>query len=442
MTLRRLATLAQGQREVLTTGLLSLLLRIAGLLCTFGLGVLLARVLGPSGYGVYGLVVSVAALGSATSLFGTPQLAVRELSVRSARGDWAGVKGLIKRFGMVTSGSALLLGLTALAIAFGLSMNHGAPPLLVLLGALLTLATTATIVASAELRGLGAMLKGQFMDTAGRPAAAFLIFLATFISGVPLTSAGALWVQVAIAALAAAISVIWVRNSIPPEARSIPPSSQLPWIGAAVPLWMVDVLRQVDGTYGMVLVSWFASAAELGIYRVAIACIAVVAMPVSILHVIQAPTVSKLYRAGSREELQQLLSLTSAWMVVMVAPITLAAWLIGRPALVLVFGNAYEGAWIPLFALCTSQLIFGFFGMGPIMLAMCHGERQLIRIYLLSVGLAAMAAVPLVIALGATGAAIAFVISNGLIGLLSWRYGKQNLGVDCTFLPLLRRQAF
>jgi O-antigen/teichoic acid export membrane protein len=72
------------------------------------------------------------------------------------------------------------------------------------------------------------------------------------------------------------------------------------------------------------------------------------------------------------------------------------------------------------------------------MLAMCDGERQLIKIYMVSVGLAAGAAVPLVITFGATGAAVAFLISNGLVGLLSWRDGKVRLGVDSTFLPLLR----
>jgi O-antigen/teichoic acid export membrane protein len=437
--LRKLATLVKGQRESALTGLSSLLLRIAGLMCTFGMGVVLARALGPAGYGIYGLVVSVAALGTAIALLGTPQLAVRELSVRSARGDWGGVKGMIRRFGVATLGLALALGIMALAIAVAVPTSWGAMPLLFFLGALLVVTTTATALVAAELRGLGAMLKGQFMDTAGRPAAAFLIYLAIFMAGAPLTSASALWVQVAVSAAAAAISIIWIRDALPREARSIHATSQIPRIGAAMPFWLVDVLRQVDGAYGVILMGWFASAAELGIYRVAFACVAVVAMPVSILHVIHAPTVSKLYRFGEQEALQRLLSMTSAWMSMMVAPITLAAWLIGRPAIVLVFGDAYADAWLPLFVHCVSQLVFGVFGMGPIMLAMCDGERQLIKIYVVSVGLAVVAAVPLVIAFGATGAATGFLISNTLVGLLSWRYGKMRLGVDSTFLPLLRR---
>jgi hypothetical protein len=55
--------------------------------------------------------------------------------------------------------------------------------------------------------------------------------------------------------------------------------------------------------------------------------------------------------------------------------------------------------------------------------------------------LAVLAAIPLVIAFGAAGAAAAMIISNGLVGFFSWRYGKSRLGVDSTFIPLLRRNS-
>jgi len=431
--------LLRGQRETIQSGLSSLALRIAGLISTFALGVVLARALGPAEYGIYGLVVSVAALVMTISSLGTPQLAVRELSVRSAQGDWAGVKALIRSFGLASAAAALLLGAMAICLGLILAPAGDRTPTYILLGALLTLTTTVTALTAAELRGLDAMVKGQFMDIAGRPTVAFLIIVALVVAGLSLRAVDALWIQVVISAAAATISLIWIRNILPSEVGPMPAASRVAWIGAAVPLWMVDVLRQVDGTYGMILMGWFASADDLGIYRVSLSCMMVVAMPISILHIIQAPTVSKLHKFGQLEELQNLLGATSAWMVALVAPITLAAWLIGRPAIILVFGVVYADAWLPLFILCLAQLAFGIFGMGPILLAMCEGERHLIKIYILSVGLAVLAAIPLVMAYGAPGAAAAMVISNFLIGFLSWRYGKSRLGVDSTFLPLLRR---
>ena len=419
-------------------GLSSLILRLAGLLSTFGLGVVLARVLGPAEYGVYGLVVTLSAIAMTIGLLGTQQLAVRELSVRSSLGDWPGVRYLIRQFGVATGAAVLLLGILAGVTTWLIAPAGDPAPKLVVLGGSLALMTAFTALTAAELRGLGVMIKGQAMDLAVRPAAAFLLILLFVLAGRPLDASGALAIQVAIAAAAAGVSLIWVRNALPRDIQSGSPP-RIAWLGAAIPLLLVELLRQLDGAYGMILVAWFATAEELGVFRVALACVVVVGLPVSIFHIIQAPAVSKHYKFGETEQLQRILSSTSAWVVALVAPITVAAWLIGQQAIVLVFGDAYADAWLPLFILCIAQLAYGYFGMGPVMVAMCEGERHLIKIYLVSVSIGVAAAVPLVMAYGASGAAAATIVSIGMIGLLSWRYGKSRLGVDCTFWPLLRR---
>jgi O-antigen/teichoic acid export membrane protein len=216
------------------------------------------------------------------------------------------------------------------------------------------------------------------------------------------------------------------------------PPAVTPWLSAALPLGAVDILRQLDGAYGMVLMGWLASDEALGIFRVALACNVVAAMPVTILHVILAPRLGPLHKGGRVSELQSLLSNASATLTLAVLPIALAAWVIGRPAIEIVFGHEYGAAWLPLFLLCISQLCFAIFGMGPILVAMCEGDRALIKIYIVSVGIGIVAAVPLIMAFGAGGAAAATVITSSLIGFFSWSYGRRRLGVDSTFLPLLR----
>src|SRR6185369_6410152 len=64
------------RRDVIRSGFSSLALRVAGMICTFGLGVILARTLGPAEFGIYGLVIAVATLTGAVAQLGTPQLAV------------------------------------------------------------------------------------------------------------------------------------------------------------------------------------------------------------------------------------------------------------------------------------------------------------------------------------------------------------------------------
>ena len=421
------------QQGMLLSSLGSLAIRIVGLASTFLLGVLLARVLGPASYGVYGLVSSVVALTMNVALLGTPQLAVRELAVRSANSDWPGVRSLERSFFAATSLACATLGIVAVAAALILARDPQTPRL-ALAGAALTAGMSMTALIAAELRGLGLLLKGQFMDIVARPTAAFALTGAAVITGLELTPAGALWIQVAVAAAAALVSVGWLRRATHRAGARQAPASGLGWLKSALPLGAVDVLRQFDGSYGVIIVGLLGSAVDLGIFRVAVASVVLVSMPVTILHIVLAPTISRLHRFGEREELQRLLRFVSAAICAVLLPMLVLLLLLGRPLVEIIFGHVYGDAALPLAILCAAQLVFGFFGMGPILLAMAGSERHLTLIYLVAVGAGIIAAALLVPRYGAVGAASAQVLSTGAIGVLSGLFARKRLGLGTTFL--------
>src|SRR5690348_9398339 len=109
-TIARCRSLVRGQEAFVRSGLWSLVLRVSGLLSGFAIGVVLARILGPKQFGIYGLVTTGAAIATTITQLGTPQLAVRELSVRAERNDWAGVRGVIYQFGTATLIASLIFG--------------------------------------------------------------------------------------------------------------------------------------------------------------------------------------------------------------------------------------------------------------------------------------------------------------------------------------------
>ena len=437
----RLRSLFLEQRQAVVSSAWSLGLRIAGLVSTFALGIILARALGPTEFGVYGLVIALAVLVMNVALLGTPQLAVRELSIRSARADWSGVKGVIYKFGIATTVTAIAFGIVALIAVELMGDRVGVRErLLVFQAALLTPLMTLTALFAAQLRGLGALNQGQILDILVRPAGVFIGALIIVLIGWTMTAPDVLWLQILVTAITAGVSYLWISRALPNEAKSVPRNTQFKWLRYALPLAAVDALRQLDGVYGLVLMGWFASGVELGVFRVAVSCGALIGLPLTVLHVVFAPTVSRMNEFERKEELQNFLSLGSAAVTAILAVITLASWFLGKPAIELVFGAVYGDAWLPLFLLCIAQSIFAFFGMGPILLAMCNGERYLTKVYALAVGLALVSAIPLTKYLGAPGAAGATIISAILIGTLSRRYARKNLGVDVTFLPLLYKQ--
>src|SRR3954467_14187301 len=163
-----LRSLLRGREAFIRSGLWSLVLRISGLVSGFAMGVLLARVLGPTQFGIYGLVTTVAALGMTVAQLGTPQLAGRELSVRAGRADWSSVKALIYQFGRAALMTSVSIGFLAITAAYvtGATVFERQ---LVVQGAMLPSLTAFTGLFAAELRGLGALLKGQSMDITVRP---------------------------------------------------------------------------------------------------------------------------------------------------------------------------------------------------------------------------------------------------------------------------------
>jgi len=272
------------------------------------------------------------------------------------------------------------------------------------------------------------------MDIAVRPALAFLIVGGLLLASGRISGHLALWVQIGVGLFAALVSAVWISRSIPVAGRAAPVGSHVPWLKSAVPLGLVDLLRQLDGSYGVVLVGWLSTAVELGVFRVAVACVVVASMPVTIFHVLLAPTISRLFQAGQLAELQRLLTWTSRAMLAIMVPATAIAWFAGKFLVGLVFGLPYQDAWLPLFILTLVQLTYAAFGMGPILLAMCDSERDLIRIYAIAVGCALLAAIPMTMAWGGAGAAAGPVISAALIGLLSRRFARRQLGLEITCL--------
>lgn len=424
--------------SALRTSVQSLLLRLAGLASTFGMGVILARALGPADFGIYGLVIAIATVVGTIALIGTPQLAVREFSARAPSRDWRGIKSLIFMFGLSTICMSALFGLIAIAVWHFAGSGDSASFVYLIQGALLVPLLALTGLIASELRGLAAMFKGQFLDIFGKPTATLLVVAAFLIVRGDISAPTALWIQVAVGSAALALSYLWIRQALPAEARQVKPEWTLGWLAAALPLGAVDIIRQLDGAYGMLLMAGLASASDLGVFRVALSCAVVAGLPATILHVVMAPDLARLHRHGTREELQALLSKASASLFAILLPLTILAYLLGKPVVGFVFGQEYASAWLPLFVLCLGQLLFGFFGMGPILLAMCDDERALFKIYLIAVATAIVCAVPLITFYGSTGAALAQLVSLGLIGLLSrWR-ARRTLGLELTFLGYAR----
>lgn len=417
----------------------SLAVRLGGMAATFGTGVILARMWGPADFGIYGLVISLSGLLVNVVLLGTPQLAVRDFAVRSAHGLWSEIRAQARVFQLSSlTASICVIAITALFISFRERL-FGVAGHDLLIGAVLTAFVAQVALLSSSLRGIGKLERGQFMDILGRPAAAFVILAPAAVIGHGLSVSQVLVIQLAVAIVAAAVSQLWFfRATFRPDVQQLDATGKITsqaWLKVALPLGVIDILRQFDGTYGLIIIGWLAPGEELGLYRVALSCGALLTLPLSIVHNILAPEISRLSHSGDKVALQAVLDRVSRSMTLIALAMAVGVILLGKPLLVFVFGAAYAGAWPPLAVMAITQLSFSLFGMGPILLAMAGKERALTLIYGIGVAVGvAIAAMLVFIGFGGLGSALAQLASITIVAALSDRTAYRQLGVHTSVI--------
>jgi len=412
--------LAAEERALLSTGLSSMVVRLLGMAASFVMGVLLARWLSPAGFGTYGIIVALALVLSVLAQFGLPTVATRQVSVALAQKRWSALRGYVWAFASIVAASSVALAILWAGITVSLPVLTGSVAAN-LVGSFLVPLFALTVLVSAELRALDRVVLGQSLEVVLRPALMCALLLLISIIGTQLTAPIAVGLNVTASAVTLAAGLIWLRSSIPDPARHCVAEPPRDWFRPAAALAAVDVLKQLDVTYGMLLLGALSSETQAGYFRVALSTIIFVSTPLSIFNVVLAPALARLFAQGDRERLQRILTLSALAMFATTIAALMVIFFAGQPLIRLVFGASYEPAWLPLLLLTCAQAINGFFGVGWVLLSMSGGERRLTASFIVSVGVSVLAAIPLTAFAGAAGAGAAAIIGALIQNLLAWR---------------------
>jgi O-antigen/teichoic acid export membrane protein len=425
---------------LVASSLWSVLLRIGGALLTFAVGVQLARFLGPSGFGIYGVVLALATMLTALAQLGLPTLVVREIARTRTEGDWPGLRSVLRWFGLTTGGAGLVLALLFVAV---IALVPGITPTFRgagLWAAFLIPVMAVTILLNAELRAFDRLLKGQSLEILLRPGGMALLLLVLVLMNGWITPSEAMAVNLVASIVSMAVGLLWIRGALPDAARAVrpaPPAGH--WLRSGLPLAATDLLRQLDAAYAVLVMGMIASAAETGVLRVATSSILIVATPLSVLHVVLAPTLARLHFEKQRAKLAHLLGVAALMMTLAGLAGVAAIALIGEWLIVLMFGTAYADAWLPLLILAIAQTVAAFFGVAFLLLGVAEGEGDLARAYFFGMLASVASAFPFGIAWGATGVAAAAIIGAFVYNGLCWLAVRRRLGFDATPLGLVRR---
>lgn len=333
---------------------------------------LIARLLGPQAYGLYALGLAVYRLMEIAASWGLQHGAVRYTSIFFRSQDHPRLKGVLY--------DAVRLPLAA-GSALGLLLYISAPAVAETIFQKPSLTALLQVFALAV--PFGAALNVSVMATTGFLTTRYLVYIrevfqplafivAIFIlygAGFGALSPAAAW---SLAAFLGLLFCLYAVRRIYPSLfdRTIPSSSSLPaMLAFSTPLLAAEFLTFALLWTDILMLGYFRTAGEVGIYNVAGQTALLVVLVLGAVNTIFSPMIASLHHRGERQELAELYKTTTLWSFILSLPIFLLLWVAGKDLLWL-FGPDFPAGWQPLVILAGAQLINAATGSVGFMLIM------------------------------------------------------------------------
>lgn len=391
---------------------------VAKRLLLLATAILLARILGPDGYGVYAYASSFVAFLSVPAHFGLPNLIVREIAANLESRQWGRIRGLLHRAGQA---SLLFSTLTvAIGVVIGWSLSKQIEVLewrtFVWALALIPLGAFAA-VRTATLRGLHHVVKGQLPESLVRPVTFLSLVAASFLIFGPLKPHQVMMLAV-VAITVAFLAGAWLLwRALPQElGNAVPQFETRKWFSSMLPFSFLAGIQLINSHADIIMLGFFTTPSDVGIYRVVSLGAMLVALPLITVDAVIAPKIASLHAKHDQIRLQRLMTASARYMLVFSVPVVFCLMLFGDSILTLIFGEQFAGGAMPLAILSLAQAINVGLGSVGVFLIMATHEADAARIL--------------------TGAAVANILLNlvlipsfGLIGaalatgvtLVSWK---------------------
>lgn len=429
-------------RDLLRGGLGNIAARLLYVPLAVALSAVLARSLGPAGYGVYAFVFALVSVSIVLSQFGLPKFLISETARGEAGHDHGHIRAIwlwSLALGLCTTAIVCLL---ALMLLFGVRSQFSGGVLATCLSgiAVLALMTFSRLLGCAT-RGLRGVVLGQLPDMIVRPGLLLLILVFFLWQGEGrLDPARAMQWHVVSAGIGLATAIMFLYYKCPAGLFRSSASRwrQREWLVAIRPFIWSSATYQVLQYADILIIGVFWSAADVGRYRVAMQAAMLGIIGLQAAQVLAQPHLARLYRQGDRQRLEQVVRATSVGAFLLALGVLVVLAVAGRELLFLVFGPNYEASYLPILILALGQLFNAFFGAADVLLEMTGQQKSAARAFL--IGAVCNVALNLIFipVWGIVGASWATMIGMVVWKLLLWHAAHRMLGMDTAAIRILR----
>lgn len=436
---RRLRDIASGEglkARMIRGSLGGAGIQAANRMLALALGILLARMLGPDGYGIYAYAFAIMSLLMVVAEAGVPTLLMREVAASHARAEWGLLRGAIRRGFQAVAGTAIAISVLGLTVLwwFAGSLRDDVFYTIGLMLLVLPAAALCKTVAHA-LQGLHRVVVGQAVDLLGRPVLVLALVAFVFV-----TFPDQRRPQVAMAAqflagfLVLVIGALVLRHRAPHESRGCAPAYDTRrWGRSLLPFALVGGAGIVNNQADIIMIGWFLEARDVGAYRVAVQGGALIALAQQAINTVISPQISTFYTQGDYRSLNTLVTQSARIFSIYATCMAFFIFAFSEYLIFFVFGPEFTAAQWPLIVLIGSQtLALSFFGfVGPVV-AMMNGERFMSYSFIFCASLNVAMNLIVIPLYGLAGAALASGFTMVLLHVILFLYAKKTLFVDVT----------
>ncbi|WP_461516542.1 flippase [Porticoccus sp.] len=421
-------------KEVAQKSAIAFALKIVGVALAFGFNLVLARLLGAEGVGVYSLAFTIITIAAIVGRFGLDGAVTRFVAARASESDWSGVKGVVRNALCLTLLMSLLLVLVIVVSAGWLAESVFKEESLVeplRYMALAIVPFSFLTLYARGLQGLKDVRDSLLMQSVLIP---FLGCIGLFIL-VPYLGVSGATITYGLSTLVALLYGVYRWNKRVERYRHEKPDFPVnKLLKSGFPLLGGMLLQQLMVSIPVLVLGVWSSTEEVGFYSIAQRTASLIGLVLIAANSIIAPKFSALYQQKDMVALDRVARQAALILTLMATPIALIL-LIAPKWVMTFFGPEFANAWLFLVILACGRLVGVMSGSVGILLVMTGNERTYFVANLQSVLLCGFLCLLLIPTWGGLGGAIAASVSLAAVNLLRVRYVWKSTGIMTLPIP-------
>jgi len=416
-----------------TTSSFIIQIGFAGL--SFIIATVLARILGPDGYGAYSNAFAWVNILTVIGLFGFNSLLLRDLAILKAQNNWALIKGLLRFSDRLIFFVSVLLMFILWGVA---SLTFSTPEkenlrLSLWIAAPLIPLNTIIYLRQSAMRGLQQVIRAMLPDLIIRPGLTLLfifgvyLFLPDFIN---LQNVIALCIIATLMDLL--ISVKWLNLFMPEGFSTTQQLYQIKeWVKTALPMFVIGGTQILIAQAPIIMLGMLSNAKNIGYFAVALRVSNLLIFLPTAVGIVMGPMIARLFSQGEKIRLQNIIKKTNRLTFAGTFLLALVFVLFAKKILS-IFGQEFQIAYIALILLIIGYLVDSGLGMSIITLMMTGFER-IVATYQTAFAILLLSfCIILIPSRGYESAALAFMMVMIISRLIFTILAKKKTGINTT----------